>query len=114
MDGDVTTLLAILTVKKLFPDVQREPPMFQSAIAFGPAPGNHRKQPGTIFFTPSIQVFIDIDKIPPEPSFSSSREISQLFQPFLSGEMLYAFNHLQGPSLAGLQYVHVSSIVIHL
>lgn len=51
------------------------------AIAFGPAPGHHRKQPGTIFFIPSIQVFIDIDKIPSEHSFSSSREFSQLFQP---------------------------------
>lgn len=94
MDGDVTTLLVILTVKKLFPDVQREPPRFQSAIALElplvlPLGTIENSQaPSSLHPYPYIQVFIDIDKIPPEPSSSSSRELSQLFQPFLTGGML--------------------------
>ena len=49
--------------KKVFPDVQREPPVFGFApIASGPVTGH---QPGSIFFALLLQVFIYIDEFPP-------------------------------------------------
>ena len=55
--------------KKAFPNVQKEPPVLQFVpIASGSVTGNQWKEPGSILFAPSIQVFIFINKIPPQPS----------------------------------------------
>jgi len=81
-------------VKKVFPDVQSEPPVLQFVhIASRPVTGHHRKEPGSIFFTPSIQVFIYIDEILPELSLLEPKQ-SQLSQCFLIGEMLQPIHHL--------------------
>lgn len=55
--------------EKVFPNVQREHHVFQLAlITSDPVTGHHWKKAGCIFFTPSFQLFIYIDKIPTEPS----------------------------------------------
>ena len=52
--------------EKVFPHVQREPPVFQFVpIASGPVTAYHWKEPGSIFFATSLQVFLYIDKILP-------------------------------------------------
>lgn len=38
-------------------------------------------------------------------------EQSQLLQPFPTGEVLQALQHLGGPTLDSLQYVHISSVI---
>lgn len=70
--------------KNLFPNIQREPPVFQFVpIASCPITGNHQKEPGSNFFAASLQVFMCIDKIPFEPSLHSEKS-----QPFLTGAIL--------------------------
>ena len=69
IDGDSTTLLGnlcqclvTLTVKTVFPDVQREPPVFQfTPIASGPVTGHHREKPGSVFCAFSFHALTDID-----------------------------------------------------
>ena len=46
----------------------------------------------------------------PEPSLLQAEQ-PQLFQPFLTGEMLQSLHHLSGPSLDSLQYVHISLVL---
>ena len=54
--------------KKVYPDVQREPPVLQFVpISSAPVPGHHRKEPDSILSAPSFQIFIYIEKITPEP-----------------------------------------------
>jgi len=80
-------------------------------VASDPVTGHHWKEPDFILFALSLAAFIQINKIPPEPSFS--RE-SQLSQPFLIGKMLQSFNLLNHPcgSLLGfVQYVCVSPVL---
>lgn len=51
--------------RKVFPAVQREPPVFHIVlVTSGPVTGHHWKEPNSIFLVPSPQVFIDIDEIP--------------------------------------------------
>ncbi|KAK4830703.1 hypothetical protein QYF61_012872 [Mycteria americana] len=89
--------------KKVFPDVHRQPPVFQFVpIASCPVTGHHQIQPGSVFSTPSLQVFIYIDKMSPQPSLLQAQQ-SQLSQPFLIGEMLQSLHHLHGPLLDSLQ-----------
>ena len=93
---------------KVSPAVQREPPVFQFVpIASALITGHHRKEPGSILFTPSIQLFIYIDKVPPKPSLLQVEQW-QLFQPFLIGGMLQSFDYTCGLSLNSLRRVHVS------
>ena len=55
--------------EKVLPDVQREPPVFQLVpVDSGSVTGHHQREPGSIFFAPSLQVFLYINKIAPEPS----------------------------------------------
>lgn len=52
--------------------VQREPPVLQYVSI---ASWQHWREPGSIFFAPSLQVFIIIDNIPPVPFLKTiSRE----------------------------------------
>jgi len=59
--------------KKVFPDVQREPPVFQfMPIASCPVSGHHWKERGCILFVPRyLQVCMYVDDVPSEPSLSS-------------------------------------------
>jgi len=51
--------------KKVFPDVQRAPPVLLFVpTASGPVPGHQCKEPGSILPAPSLQIFIHIDKLP--------------------------------------------------
>jgi len=85
--------------KILFPDVQREAPVFQVVpIASGPVTGHHSKKPGSIFIAPSLQVFLYIGKILPKPSLLQAGQ-SQLSQPVLTQDTLQSLHHLRGPSL---------------
>jgi len=60
-----------LTVNKVFPDVQTAPHVFQLLpIASCPGTGHQRKEPGSVFFAPSLQTHIHIAKIPPSLLFS--------------------------------------------
>ena len=57
-DGDSTTSLGNLChpqSKKMFPDVQKEPPVFQ-VVPTAPGPGteHHWKEPGSILFAPLV------------------------------------------------------------
>ena len=65
LPGQPVPVLSHSHCKKVFPDVQREPPVFQVVpIASGPVAGHHWEEPGSVFFAPSWQVFISIDEIP--------------------------------------------------
>lgn len=92
---------------KVFSDVQREHPVFHFvSIASGPGTGHYWKEPGSTFFTPSLQIFRDAGKIPAELSLLQTDQ-SQLSQPFLRGEMLHSLRHVCDPLLGSLQYVSI-------
>ena len=75
-DGDSTTSLGNLCQcrspsqwKSVSSFVQREPPIFQFVpVVSGPVTGHQWKEPVSVFFTPSLQVFEHIDETFPEPS----------------------------------------------
>ncbi|PKU38985.1 hypothetical protein llap_10711 [Limosa lapponica baueri] len=89
--------------KKVVPDVQREPSVVLPLVLSLDTTGKSL----ALFYVPSLQVFISIEKISPEPSLFQAEQ-SQLSQPFLVGEILQTLQHLCGPLLGSLQYVHVS------
>jgi len=60
----------------------------------------------SVFFTPPHQVFTHIEEIPLQ-LFIPQAEQSQLPQSLLVCQIIQAPNHLHGPSLGSLQYVHV-------
>lgn len=91
--------LVTLTVKKHLLIFQRQRPVFQfEPSTSGSVAGHHWPEPGFILCAPSLQVFIYIDEIPPEPSLLKA-EHSHLPQPFPVGEMLQFPRHLSGPLL---------------
>ncbi|KAK4827433.1 hypothetical protein QYF61_017990, partial [Mycteria americana] len=57
-----------------------------------------------------VQVFTNIDKIPPEPSLLQAEQL-QLSQPFLIAEILQFLHHLSGTLLDTLQDVPVSLVL---
>ena len=64
LPGHPVPVLSHLDSEKMFPDAQREPPVFQLVpIASGPVIG-----PGSRIFTPCPQAFMYIEKIYPETS----------------------------------------------
>ena len=65
--------------KEVFPHVQTEPPMFRFVpTASGLVTGHHWKEPGSVFFAPSLQVFIYVDMIPLSLLFSRLKSPSSL------------------------------------
>ena len=85
--------------KKVFPDVQEEPPVFQPVpIAFGVVTEQHWKEPGSVPSTLSLQVVIYLSKTVPVPALPQAEQF-QVSHPFLICEMLQYLNHLHGPSL---------------
>lgn len=79
-------------------------------IASCPVTGVQGSEPGSVFFTCSLQVFIDIDNTNPE-SFLLRTYESQFSQPSVNGEMLLFLNDLHGPSLKSLPYTHVCLVL---
>ena len=68
--------------------------MFQFVpIASGRVTVCHGKQPGSIVFTPSLQVSVHLEEIYPEPSLLQAKH-SELSPPFLLWEMLQSLHHL--------------------
>ena len=52
--------------KKVFPDVQMAPPVFQfEPIASDAVTGLHWKEPGSVFFAAFHEAFAHFDEIPP-------------------------------------------------
>lgn len=60
--------------------------------------GHQWEEPGTVFFKLSLQIFIYIGKIPPEPAFLQVKQ-SQVSQILLLWEMLQSLNNHHDPSL---------------
>lgn len=78
--------------EKAFPYAEKETPVFQFVpIASGPVTGHCWKNLDSIFSILSLQVFVHIDKIAPEPFFIQAE---QLFQSFLTGDVLQSLNIL--------------------
>lgn len=74
--------------KKVYPDVQVEPPLSQCVpIGSGSVPGHQWNYPGSTLFPPSLQVFTAIDKVLSEPPLLQVEQ-SQFCQPFLLCEGL--------------------------
>ena len=74
--------------KEILPHVQTELSMLQFVpIAPCPVTGYHWKELGPILLTPTLQIFISIDKVPSQPSLLQAEQ-AQLPQPFLTGQML--------------------------
>lgn len=94
----------------MLPVVKSEPPGIQIvAVASCPPSGSHWKDPGSVLFALSLQVFIDFGEI--LLGLFSRLNCPQLSQPLLILGVLQSFDHLGGPSLDCLQNVHVSFIV---
>ena len=110
LSGKPVQMLSHLHSRKVFPDVEREPPVFQFVpTASGPVTGHHWEEPGSTLFSPSLQVFIHSDKTLPTPSLLFLQvEQSQLSQLFLTGDMFQSPNRFSGPLLDCPQYVQVS------
>ena len=88
LPGQAVAVLGHPHRRTVFSDVHREPPVFQFVpIAFGPVTGHQWKEPGSVLFSPSLQVFIYIDDISPEPSLLQP-ECSQISLHFFIGKMV--------------------------
>lgn len=73
-----------------------------------PDTGHHWQGPDSIFFTLSLQVFMDMDEIPLNLLFSRwSSSNSQLSQPLLKGDVPQALKHLDGSTLDLFQKANV-------
>jgi len=70
--------------------------------------GHDRKEPDSVLFAPSIQLFIYINKIPLSLLIAKLNSPSQ---PFLIAEVLQSLNPLHGPSWYSFQYIHVSLVL---
>lgn len=47
--------------EKVFPEVQRDPPVFQRVpVASGPGTGHHWEEPGSIYFALSLQSLVPL------------------------------------------------------
>jgi len=86
---------------KVFPIVQREPPVFQSvSIASGPVTGHHLEEPGSVLFAPSLQVCIHVDKIPLSlllSKLNSPSSLSFSSQARCSNSLTFSYPSLDSP-----------------
>lgn len=85
LSGQPLPMLGYLNSKKVFPDVQMEPPVLQSVLSVS-CHGMNEKSLAPIFFALSLQIFIYTDKIPLSLLVSWLNTSSS--QLFLTGEML--------------------------
>ena len=106
--GQPVPLLGHPHSEKVFPHVQEEPPVFHFVpIASCPVTGHLWKEAGSVFLSPSLQIFMYTDKFPPEGSLLQAEQ-SLLSQPFSIEEMFLYLHHPCGPLFNSLQYVHIS------
>lgn len=68
------------------------------------------RSPGSIFSAHLLQVFIYIGETTLGPSLLQAEQ-PQLSQLLLISHMFQSLNHLRGPSLDSLQYVHISLVL---
>ena len=94
--GQPVPVLYHLQSKKVFPHVCLELPTFQVVPIPSSVTQNHRKESGPIHFTPALEIFISIDKIPSQLHHAEQPQVSHSF---LIRETLQAHNHLCGPLL---------------
>lgn len=95
---------------EVLPDIQTDTHVFQFVpFATYPGPGQHWKQPASILFAPSFQVFMNTDPLW-TPSTSDWR-VPTLFQPFLIGKTLQALHHFCSPFLDSLPLLHLSPLL---
>jgi len=72
--------------EEVLPHVQTELPVLQFVpVASCPVAGHHLKEFGPILLTPTLEIFIDIYKVPSQPSLLQAQQ-AQFPQPFLIGE----------------------------
>jgi len=101
--GSLFQCSVTLTVKKFFPHVQMELPVFQFVpIASCPVMGRCWKEPGPIHLTAALWIFMSTVKVPSQPSLLQAEQ-ALVSQPFLTQEMLQALHHLYSPLLHSLQ-----------
>lgn len=94
---------------KMFPDIQRESPALVSAhCPFSPVTVTHCKDPGSAFFSPSLQVSLCIDQMPLSLLISRLKSLS--FPSLSSQGRCFILNHLCGLSSVSLQCVPVSLV----
>lgn len=123
MDEDSMTFLVnlfqclvIFTIKKTFPDVEMESPVFQFVpITYGPVTGCHWRAPASIFVH-TLHVIKHTGKLcvpsvclPTHPRRFLLYRLNSPSSPSLSSyEMLQSLNHLSSPSFSSL---HVSLVL---
>ena len=79
--------------EEVLPRVQLELPLLQFVpVAPCPVAGHHWKESGPVLLTPTLQIFVGIDKVPSQPSLLQAEQ-AQLPQPLLVGEMLQSPHH---------------------
>lgn len=101
--------IKIFKIKNLFIFFQTEPSVFHFVlIASCLVTGHHRREPGSVLFSPSLQVFIymDICQEPPEPLLQAGKP--QLSQSLLKFQVLHLLHHPYGSSLDPPVYVGFS------
>ena len=65
LSGQLVPVLGHLHSRKVFPDVQREPPVFHCVpMASGPVRGHHQKQSGSVFFVPPFRYLYTLMRPP--------------------------------------------------
>lgn len=70
------------------------------------AAGQHQKEPVTVCFIPSLQIFVYIDEIPSDPSLLQAKE-SHFSQSFHTHQMIQSLTDLSGHLLDFAQHIHV-------
>jgi len=117
LPGQPVPVLGHSHSEKVFPDVQREPPVFLrgNLLCFSLCPLPLVLSLGT------TEKYLSLSSLHSPFRYlctlirSSLRllqaEQSQLPQPFIMGEMLQSLNHLCGPLLDSLQHVHVCLVL---
>jgi len=89
--------------REVLSHVQIELPKLQFVpVAPCPVAGHHWKELGPILLTPTLKIFINIYKVPSQPSLLQAEQ-AQLPQPFLIGQMLQSPHHPHSLSLDSLQ-----------
>lgn len=95
--------------KKVFPNIQKEPSVFQFVpIGSCLVTGNHQKEPGSNFMAAFLQVFMCIEEIPFELSLHTEKSQSFLTGGILQPSIFFMsfFQSLSGLSMSLLYWEH--------
>ena len=108
LQGDSTSSLGSLYQCSVTCTAQRCFLIFRRNIS-SPGTGHYWKEPGSDFFAPSLQEFVYIDGIFPEPPLLWAEQ-SQHSQPVLTGDMLQSLGLLSGSLLDSSSFVSLSIV----